>query len=144
MTCWVRGTHLSTVERERARAWRRAHPFTVVAPLLAKHCVSPSITFRKNLIITLVKEGKSRSALERGRNNLKGVNDFPFNHETARSGIRTWLCTLARNRSTAGIPDRETVRWWGVPNRRTTTQGPSWGYLVNSSETLSIFGDKCL
>ena len=25
-----------------------------------------------------------------------------------------------------------------------STQGPSWGYLkVNSSETLSIFGDKC-
>ena len=24
------------------------------------------------------------------------------------------------------------------------TQGPSWGYIkVNSSETLSIFGDKC-
>ena len=28
---------------------------------------------------------------------------------------------------------------------RRSTQGPSWGYLkVNSSETLSIFGDKCL
>ena len=35
------------------------------------------------------------------------------------------------------------VRWSGTYNS-STTQGPSWGYLkVNSSETLSIFGDKC-
>jgi len=40
------------------------------------------------------------------------------------------------------------LRARGLPRstrgRRLPTQGPSWGYFkVNSSETLSIFGDKC-
>jgi len=44
---------------------------------------------------------KTRSAYERGGNNLKGFNDFRLQNEHARTGFRACRCDCVPNRSTA-------------------------------------------
>ena len=53
---------------------------------------------------------------------------------------------VLRERETTGYDACEGERGSNINTIMATvsTQGPSWGYLkVNSSETLSVFGDKC-
>ena len=92
--------------------------------------------------------GEARPALYHRARATSPRRVFVINTRAQRKPLHTWIILVIVKHRLVKIGRIDGPTAWslmqGAEELRGATQGPSWGYLkVNSSETSSIFGDRC-